>query len=102
LRRRGKPSTSAPWSRIAAAENDIQIMNALILHQIPDTRVTEELAYINLANQFLIQQLEQLRAVDLVDGEDRGSGVSGQILLNKTTLLENIKFEDDLMNLLVR
>lgn len=57
------------------------------------------MAYVSVANKYLVQQLEWLQAMN---NRGKGSDESGEGgLIGQQALLENIKYEDALLQLLV-
>ena len=72
------------------------------LLQVQDEQAKIEIAYVNVANQFLVHQLERLREVVSVEKGVVKSESIKMAIMNEMSLLENNKCEDELLQLLVR
>jgi hypothetical protein len=72
------------------------------LLQVQDEQAKIEIAYVNVANQFLVHQLERLREVVSVEKGVVKSESVKMAIMNEMILLENNKCEDELLQLLVR
>ena len=78
-------------------------MYLIYIYKLLDARVGEEWGYVNIANQYLVQQHDLLSlGPPKLERQEQTTWKSKEgKLIEMSTLLENIKYENDLMKLLV-